>query len=179
MPSFPCSPHPPTCKGMGHWAWLPTAHFQDEHYLGWNLYFRSHNIPLLSSPISGTKRNQFPSSPNISDLSPDPSPISQWLKEIWETIPNLLMGLFLVCFPDLHVACASAGIENQCCKIWLRFSESLQGRNRVSQHFTENNNGVLYFRPLVCRRCYWSFWAYGTTSCIRFTSEETKVQRIM
>lgn len=28
-----------------------------------------------------------------------------------------------------------------------------------------NNNGVIYFRPRICRLCYWSFCAFGSPWC--------------
>lgn len=44
-------------------------------------------------------------------------------------------------------------IRNQFSKIWLRFSDSLQGKNCVIQGFTENTNGILYYRPLIYKHC--------------------------
>lgn len=44
---------------------------------------------------------------------------------------------------------------------------------------TENNNGLLYSRPLIYECCCWSFCATGSVWCVKFTSKETEIQRIM
>lgn len=74
--------------------------------------------------------------------------------------------LFLICFVKGLQPVSVVEIGNQCSKIWLRFLDILQGRNCVLQCFAENNNGVLYFRPLIYRHllliipCLWNYLAY-------------------
>lgn len=51
-------------------------------------------------------------------------------------------------------------IRNQCSKQWLKFSDSLRGKTHVTQHFTENNNGEIYYRPPIYKHCSRSFCAF-------------------